>query len=126
MNSTFLENYCPVSHSIKLFDLFVLFHISNIYVYLLGFSVGLKWMEANKAKHMDSEEVDEACSRIYEWILDWSKQYVSQFFIKDIASMHIVVVTIIFKGTGLTDDEDKIYLTFSMYDERAIPTFVVR
>lgn len=83
-------------------------------------------MEANKAKHMDSEEVDEACSRIYERILDWSKQYVSQFFIKDIASMHIVVVMIIFKGTGLTDDEGKIYSTFSMYDERAIPAFVVR
>lgn len=125
MNRKILENYCPVSHSIKLFDLSVLFHISNIYVYLLGFSVGLKWMEANKAKHMDSEEVDEACSWIYELILDWSKQYVSPFFKKDIAGMHIVVVTIIFKGIGLTENEDKIYLMFSMYDERGIPAFVV-
>lgn len=82
-------------------------------------------MEANKAKHMDSEEVDEACSWIYELILDWSKQYVSPFFKKDIAGMHIVVVTIIFKGIGLTENEDKIYLTFSMYDERGIPAFVV-
>ena len=36
--------------------------------------MGLKIMETNKAEHMNSEEVDETCSWIYELLLDWSKQ----------------------------------------------------
>lgn len=44
-------------------------YVTSVYVYLLGSSMGLKTMEANKAKHANSEEVDETCSEYmnYYW-----------------------------------------------------------
>lgn len=59
--------------------------------------MGPKIMETNKAKHRNSE----TCSWIYGLLLDSSKQYVSKYFLKDIAVVCIVTVTIVFKGIDL-------------------------